>query len=282
MDEDQEARREAYEEMAAEIQAVPATEIAARRVDMHLASALVQSVAKRDAEPERRAEFERLAVAKLYDLGLLVRLIKLALAVWFVREMQLRSQYRASNATVPEAVVQRAQALRAAMVRVITFWMGDVDEVATLLEFVRSGSGHKDLALDLRELARIYRRDDFRAKVMPGSPGYDPADALKAQQLAEDIIACLGLASETEAERWSALADRAWTLMVRAYDQHRSRGIMLFGSREDVSVTYPSLVTALRSAPTRRRRPEEPPQGPGGGPAGEPADEPEGDDGVNG
>jgi hypothetical protein len=280
-DEGAEARWGAYNELEEEIEAVPEDQLASRRVDMHMGAALVQSVAERDSEPERRVEFERLASVGLYNIGLLARLIKLAMAAWFVREMQLVSQHRASNATLPEGLLQRAVALRAGMIRVVEFWMGSVAEVMTLLSFVRGGNGHKDLALDLRELSRIYLRADFRAKVMPGSPGYDPHDANEAVRLAEDIIAHLGLSRESEAKRWTALSDRVWTLMVRDYEHHCTKGSLIFGEREDVSATYPSLVSALRSAPTRRRQPEPPTQGPGDEPAGESGDEP-GDDSVNG
>ncbi|HEU4406875.1 MAG TPA: hypothetical protein VFS43_16530 [Polyangiaceae bacterium] len=270
-----EARQGAFEEMRPEIEAVQEADVAPRRVNMQRAAAVVQTVATRDAAPERRAEFEKLATVALYDITLLVRLVKLALAAWFVREMQLESQYRASNASVPEAIIQRAQARRAAMIRVIEYWARGVAEIVTLLELVRTGSGHQDLANDLRVLARIYRRPDFQGLVSPGAPDYDPADAGEAERLAEAIIRGLGLSEQSEAERWSSLADRTWTLLSRAYEEHRSKGILLFGSREDVAVTYPSLTSAVRSATPRRRAPEAP--APGDGPGGEPGDEPDSD-----
>src|SRR5262245_57281895 len=80
-------RQLAFEEMQGEIGAVRGAELASRRVDMQRAATAVQTVALRDSAPPRRAEFERVASVGLYNLGLLVRLIKLSLAAWYVREM---------------------------------------------------------------------------------------------------------------------------------------------------------------------------------------------------
>ncbi|HEU4536032.1 MAG TPA: hypothetical protein VFS00_18030 [Polyangiaceae bacterium] len=56
---------------------------------------------------------------------------------------------------------------------------------------------------------------------------------------------------------------------MRRYEEHRRCGQFGFGLEEDVSVTYPSLVTAARQAPSRRGPAEPPPgdegEGAGGG-----------------
>lgn len=276
-----EARQAAFEALKDEIDGVSSEEVVQRTIDMQGGAAIVQSVVKRDSQPERRVSFERLAASGFYDITLLARLLLLSLAAWFVRERQVSSQRRASHASVPEELVQQGQAKRATMVRVLGFWLGHVPEVASMLEFVRAGNGHQALAVDLRELARAYQRPDFRAAVTPGSPGYDPADDENALAIAETIIDHLGLGSQTEVELWSARSDRVWTLMRRDYQEHCEKGMMIFKGREDVSVTYPSLVTALRSAPVRRKRAEEP-QGPVDEPADEAGEENDGDDSVNG
>ena len=55
--------------------------------------------------------------------------------------------------------------------------------------------------------------------------------------------------------------------MLRTYDEHRRCGPFVFGGREDVEATYPSLLSAARR-PRRKRRDDAPPDG--DGPDGEP------------
>lgn len=268
--------RHAFEEVRGELIVVRTIEIVQRKIDMQRAAAVAHSVAVRDEAPGRRAEFGRLAGVGLYDVSQIPRLGKLALAAWFVRYMLELGQFRASNAMVPEEVVRKAQLVRARMLLVIEYWLGNVSEVARRVEFVRTGSGHQDLANDLQELARLYERDDLQTAIRPGVPHYYETDVSDARALAATIFTGLGLSGESELERWSALTDRAWTLLTRTYDDHRAKGIFLFSSQEDVTVTYPSLTSAVRSAPARRRAPERP-EGEGEAgedPTGTPIDEP--------
>jgi hypothetical protein len=257
--------------------AVRPADVVPRRVDMQRAAAVAHSVAVRDAAPARRAEFERLVAGGFYDLDQFDRLKQLALAAWYVRYMLELVQSQASSAAVPAAVVQRAQFVRARMMTVLGYWLGAAPEVAQRLAFLRRGGGHQDLANDLQELARLYERDDLRANVKPGVPNYDEADRDEARTLAATLFTGLGLSDEGEIERWSGLTDRVWTLLVRAYDDHRVKGVFLFSAREDVTATYPTLTSAVRSARPRRRPPAGPSVGEGDGPAGGPGDEPAGE-----
>jgi hypothetical protein len=94
-----------------------------------------------------------------------------------------------------------------------------------------------------------------------------PTDVADALRLVDVIFASLGLSEEGEVERANATAQRAATLLTRLYNEQRRCGQFVFGNREDVEVTYPSLVSAARKP--RRVRPAG-----GGGAGGEaPTDE---------
>ena len=263
------AARLAYEALEGEISALRTSDVAPRRIDMQRAASVAYTVAVRDAAPARRAEFERLAQIGRYDLATLERLPQLALAAWHVRYCQMMGQHRASAATVPEETMRRAQAVRARMLRVADYWLGDLPEVARRLEFIRAGAGYQDLANDLLELPRLYEREDLLARVTPDTPHYVAADVSDARRLAHAIFVGLGLGEESELERWASMSQRTWTLLSRAYEEHRKSGLFLFGAQEDVAATYPSLVAAVRSAPSRRA-PDEPVDEPG-----EPSEEPD-------
>ena len=112
-------------------------------------------------------------------------------------------------------------------------------------------SGHLDLANDLERLADIHQRSAVRARVARDSRHSRPDDVTQARALARTIFSGLGLGSEKEHERWSDLCQRAWTLLLREYEVHRAAGIFLLRDEEDVTITYPSLVTASRARPRR-------------------------------
>ena len=70
---------------------------------------------------------------------------------------------------------------------------------------------------------------------------------------AKAIFAGLGLPRDSDAKRWRHLSLSAWTLLLRAYEEHSAAGTFLFRSLEDVAETYPSLVSAARRPPTPSR-----------------------------
>jgi hypothetical protein len=128
------------------------------------------------------------------------------------------------------------------------------------LAFLRQGSGYQDLANDRQVSSAIYQRDEVRELLKRDIKHYRPTDDREAKRLAGLLFTGFGLGQEGEVERWTGLFQRAATLLLRAYDEHRFHGQYAFRGQEDMSATYPSLYALLRSAPSRRA------------PAGEPVD----------
>src|SRR3954452_8361412 len=83
--------RAAFDSMQARLDAVPVDQLLPIRVDIQAAAAVAHSVALRDSAPERRAVFERLATAGLFDMHWLDSLAELSLATWHTRQQQLVS-----------------------------------------------------------------------------------------------------------------------------------------------------------------------------------------------
>lgn len=222
------------------------------QVDMQRASAIAHSVVTRDREPERLALFERLAQVELYDLALPERVETLARATWFARQRQLGLLALSSAASLPPDVLRDAQLRRRTMLKVLEHWFDDDPAIASEVAMIREGAGYQDLANDLEALADIYQRPAVRAVIAEDRKHYDKNDVKLARSLAKSIFTGLGLGRESEAQRWASLASRAWTLLLQAYEEHRSAGTFLFDAREDVEETYPSLVSAARRSPPSR------------------------------
>jgi hypothetical protein len=85
----QSAARQAFESLEPSLSEIHERDVLRVRIDLQRAAAIAHSVALRDAEPARRDVFVRLAKAEFYDLQLLDRLPRLALAAWFSRHQQL-------------------------------------------------------------------------------------------------------------------------------------------------------------------------------------------------
>ena len=110
--------RSAFEVSRSAIDALPRDQLLAIRIDVQAAAAVAYSIALRDATPERRAEFEKLSNAALFDTASLDTLKQLALATWHARQQQQLSTGTASGATVPAPVLVEAQDVRGRMLRV--------------------------------------------------------------------------------------------------------------------------------------------------------------------
>lgn len=260
-----EARR-ALTQRRGEIAGLSEGELVVVRVDPQRVADTALGIARRDAAPERRVLFERFAEQGNYNLRHLDRLPDYAQIVWHARREQAIANHHASGAALPEAEVAAAYETRGRMMRVLDYQLGDRQDMQALLAYLREGSGHLDLANDLHTLAAAYGRDDVRPQLEQDARHYRASDADDAVRYAERLRAAQGPAPAGELERLAGLSRRAMTLLLRSYGEHRRVGQFLFGPREDVAATYPSLVGAVR-APRRKR----PAGGAGGGdePAGE-------------
>jgi hypothetical protein len=272
-----EARR-AIMKRGGELEGLGENELVVVRVDPQRVADTALGIARRDSTPERRVLFERFAAQGNYDIRHLDHLPDYAQIVWHTRREQAIASHHASGAALPEGEVAAAYETRARMMRVLDYQLGDRHDIQELLAYLREGSGYLDLANDLHTLAVTYGRDDVRPQLEKDAKHYRASDVEGAVRYAEAIRASQGPATEGEVERLAGLYQRAVTLLVRSYGEHRRVGQFLFGPRENVAVTYPSLVAAVRT-PRRKRAADG--AGDGEGPGDEPGDEPSGETPVD-
>jgi hypothetical protein len=252
--------RGSFETIRVEVEKVEERDVIVVKVDPRRMAAVAHSVAQRDAAPARRAMFERLAASGFYVMTTLGSLPDLARGAWYARQQQLYVTRESSQASVPEEVVKRGYEVRERMLVTVGYWMYDDAKVMTRLETIREGSGYLDLASDLEGLAELYDREEIRTTIAHDFKRYRPTDRAEALAVASELFASLGMGEASEMARWAGLSQRATTLLVRAYEEHRRCGQFAFFDDEDVAVTYPSLIAAVRSAPSKRA-PAEPPAG---------------------
>jgi hypothetical protein len=243
--------RVAFERWQAKIEGVPEGELLPIRLDVQAAAAVAHSIAVRDAAPERRQAFERLAKAELFDLSTLDSLPSLALAAWHVRQRQELVSAIDSGAVIAPAVLREAQERRGRMLKVLEYYFDVHPVFGPELAVIRSGAGYQDLANDLEVLADLYANDTVRVLIQRDPIHYDPQDPSRARELALTIFHGLGLVPRGEAAKWAQSTRQAWTLLSNAYDSLKRAGQYLFHDQEDTETTYPSLVSSVRAPATR-------------------------------
>ena len=258
---DASAARAAFDNVQARLDAVSLDQLQPIRVDIQAAAAVAHSIALRDGAPERRAAFERLGKAGVFDMQWLDSLAELSLATWHTRQQQQLSSGVASGATIPVNVVEEASALRSRMLRVLEYYFGDDPTIGPKLSVVRAGTGYQDLANDLEMTADLYEEDSLKAVITRDPMYYRAEDSARARALSSAIFGALGLGSDGQAKRLAESSQRAWTLLSRTYDKLRLAGQYVFADREDVAASYPSLIAFVRASATRRAAdPDAPPQ----------------------
>lgn len=246
--------RKAFERLEPALKALSAGELLSPRVDVQRAAAIAYSIAVRDGAPERRARFVKLAEASFFEISALDDLRTRALAAWYARAEQVRISSLSSDAKIPEPVLRDAMELRGRMLRVLGYFFDDDPELGPEVAVIRRGSGYQDLANDLLAMAELYERDGVHAVVSRDPKNYRKGDVGSARTYAQTIFRALGLAESADAQRWANNTQRAWTLLLRGYEQARAAAGVLF-QEEDLSVSYPSLVAAARSPSGRRNAP---------------------------
>ncbi len=96
---------------------------------------------------------------------------------------------------------------------------------------------------------------------------YQAGDPQLARGLAQTLFRGIGLTGESEVARLTDLAQRAWTLLSQYYDALSAAGRLVFRKGEDVEVTYPSLVSAVRAPAAKTAAPQPTPAAPSPEPA---------------
>lgn len=246
----------AFEQLQPELMKLDASVVMPVRVELQMSAAVAYSVAIRDSATERRNKLALVAQEGLFNMATLDRLPLVALAAWHVRRKQKEAMDAASTARVPEATLKQAQQTRSNMLHVLTYYYESHAEYGKRIEAIRAGSGYLDLANDLVALAEFYEVPEVQALISRDPVCYQAGDPQLARGLAQTLFRGIGLTGESEVARLTDLAQRAWTLLSQYYDALSAAGRLVFRKGEDVEVTYPSLVSAVRAPAAKTAAPQ--------------------------
>lgn len=227
----------AYDSVQAELDALPSDELASINLDV---PQVVSNVL--GAEPGILAMADE--IVALIDPKHVHHLRNYALAAWYAHLQWLPPTKEAKDAT--RSMVEEATALRnnllgdaEALARRGYF---DVDAVA----LIRAGHGYIDLANDLVALGAMFtqKRDEIANK----TPVTD-AEIKRARVLGPALLTAVGKRERQESPLLvSDRRTRAFTVLVRSYDQVRRAITFLRWDEGDADLIAPSLYKARKRA----------------------------------
>lgn len=234
----------AYERLAPRLHALARDELAVVRADVQVAAIFAGTVAREIAEPALRARFVKLGQTGEHDPACSASLGDVALAAWYTGHRCLLAGAALPSSKIPITLLDEAMALRARLLDAAEWQLraaGDIEEAMLLLEPERSC---RDVANNLLELSEIRARagngrtEDERARV--------ERELRRARELGEELLARSSGATAEDPHTWSLQVRRAWTLLLRTYDEVRRAGRFLFPGEEG-EMRFPPLVGVTRA-----------------------------------
>lgn len=262
----------AFERIQPRMTALDDEELATGNVNIAAGALAALGVATRVAEPEIRAQFERLDPSQ-FDMAHLDDLGDLAWATLHASRLADQARYLLHRARLPADLREQATETRVRMQACCEYHLDEHPEAAPELTRLRAGQGHHDMANDLLGYAALYKT--HQPLLETDRRHYRATDHDDAIRLGEQILTILGNSYTEEVRSCTDQLMRAWTLLLRSYNEVSETGRWLF--RHDAALAeriFPSLFAAGRSGRSRRRDDDIPADQPGDLPADQPSTEP--------
>jgi hypothetical protein len=245
----------AFEDIRAELAKLSPEEVLTVNIDIPRAASIALG-----AEPHIRSyEAEIKRTLPSHDLKSLRKLRSYALGAVYAHLDALPVSRRADLTELTNEASELKPRLLVAAEALAHAELLNTERVAE----IRSGNGNLDLATDLLALGALF---DAHWKLIANKTAIERAQVERASQLGTELLVALG-AKDHSANRSTPEAldarNRAFTLLVNAYDDARRALAYLRFAEGDVDEIAPSLYQRPRKRSTPPATPPEPPSEPG-------------------
>ncbi|MEI7892063.1 MAG: hypothetical protein WCI05_03170 [Myxococcales bacterium] len=205
-------------------------EVVRRTNDANLAATQILARAEELNKPEL---LERLATLppKEWDIGCVSRAMVGARAILALTAKRSTVNVQSTSARIDAALAEESSTVRKRMMRLCKYHFGDDPVLGPELADIATGSGYLDTAQDLIRLAAIYSKN--QSIVSTDRKHYVATDEKDALRLAERIQEEYDKAHSVEQKLAGDQVARAWTLLVRDYDQLRRAASFLFWGNDE-------------------------------------------------
>lgn len=237
----------------AEVDAVPAGEAIAPRVDLQAASEVaLTSLGDLGDDAALLARFNAVCATGEVDADVVTRTQRYAGAAWYARHRQLKAEAVQTSEIVPEALVSRADEVFGRMHALAQYHFKHDPELGPVLASMNRSPGHRKMANQLLSLSETYAKHS--EKVAADPVNYRASDQRDARKAAGEIIKSLSDVGGSEVELWKGRSARVWSLLSRSYEEFAGLGRWLLRATPEAAMErFPSLVAESRSAATPRK-----------------------------
>lgn len=244
---------EIWKLVEAEVDALPAADAVAPRVDLQAAAEVaLHALDALTDDAALLARFHAVCATGELDGAVVTRAQRYAGAAWYARHRQLQVEAAATAGVVPEAVLTRADELYSRMHGLASYHFKDDSEFGAVVAAMNRAPGHRKMANQLLSLSEIYAQRAERVATDPVN--YRATDQRDARKVAGEIIKALTEQGDAEAELWRARVSRVWSLLLRAYDETAALARWLLRAEPERAQTmFPSIFAEIRSAPVARK-----------------------------
>lgn len=249
---DPQGARKAFQQLEPRIRACD--DLRRSNVDIQRVAVVAAAIGRMVCQPDMRVRFASLPASE-FDITHVDSLEAMALATWHVSVERMTVTARTSDARVPQELVEEAKDLKQRMLKLATYYFEDDPAEGVEIASIREGNGHMDMAADLIRLGKLYERR--QATLARDTNLYRPGDAHAASRMAHEILMYLGRDTQDEADEWSEMVTRAWSLLVSSYEEVSAAGRWLFRHEASVDELFPSLYAVGRTS-ARPRPADEP------------------------
>ena len=233
------------------LEKIPQERLSAPRADVSAASSFVLSeIVPRLADPALLARLKSVPAAE-FDASAIADLEPAAQAALWTQGRLASAEAQESGVRLPLTLIDEATSLRARMLKLADYHLGEKPQAKAELDDIRSGQGYLDLAEDLRRLAVLYRSSHETLRL--DTRFYRQEDAETAGKLSQRIVSELRPQGPGQAREQ---AWRAWALLVERYEEVAAAGRFIL-RRQGGETAFPSLYTASR-AQRRNKKPDSP------------------------
>lgn len=209
--------------MESQVDAVPADQVVAPRIDLQAAAVTTLSVTSDVGDDKALLKrFAAMAAIGEIEPEIVTRVARLAGAAWYARHRQMQAEASRTLAVVPEALVAQGDELLTRMLKLAQYHFEDHATEGALVAAINNARGHSRLANHLLSLSELYHRHPD--VVSSDAKHYRKTDERDARKTSEAIVAALADDSASEVELWKGRSARVWTLLARAYGDMQYMG----------------------------------------------------------
>lgn len=242
-----EEQHERFERFKDRLKAFPASQVGPINLDLRQVSIAGQRLLNTLQRPEVKGRVGALP-DEVFSPDTVRDLEDLTVITWYLKVQGVTEETLNDSKALPPELLTKSLDVRGRVLSLVSYHLRTTPENIAIIDKIREGTGHVDLATDLEMLARLV--NTHRGLVEQDRVNYRAEDALRATELAETIRAALADANSLDWAKWSA---KAFAMFRLVYEEVRQ--VAQFACRDlDEAPEFPGLFKVARKQARKKKK----------------------------